>query len=93
MNTTRQLRFYPGYSNKWELYTFFDGINLSKIQPSEILIDLRSSVDAIWVDILGFTSADIGAHSVRASLAMMMYLAKEPIYTIMLIRRWSSTSL
>ena len=80
---------YPGYSDKWELYTFFDGINFSKIASSKILINLRSSVDAIGVDILGFTSANIGTHSVRASSAMMMYLAKEPIYTIMLIGRWS----
>ena len=89
-STIRRLCSYTGYSDKWELYTFFDGINFSKIAASEILIDLRSSVDAIGVDILGFTSADIGTHSVRASLAMMMYLAKEPIYTIMLIGRWSS---
>jgi len=89
-NTIRRLRSYPGYSDTWELYTFFDGINFSKIQPSEILIDLRSSVDAIGVDILGFTSANIGTHSIRASLAMMIYLAKEPIYTIMLVGRWSS---
>ena len=39
---------------------------------------------------LGFTSDNIGTHSVRSSLAMMMYLAKEQIYTIMLIGRWSS---
>ena len=42
------------------------------------------------VDIIGFTSADIGTHSVCASLVMMMYLANEPIYTIILIGRWSS---
>ncbi|KAL7527766.1 hypothetical protein ACHAXR_003333, partial [Thalassiosira sp. AJA248-18] len=88
--TIRRLRSYPGYSDKWEIYTFFDGKSFTKISAKEILIDLRASVDAIGVDILGFTSKDIGTHSVRSSLAMMMYLAKEPIYTIMLIGRWSS---
>ena len=88
--TIKRLRSYPGYRDSWEVFTFFDGSNFSKITPKEILSDLRSSVDCIGVDILGFTSADIGTHSVRASLAMMMYLAKEPTYTIMLIGRWSS---
>ena len=68
----------------------FDGINFSKIASSKILLDLRCSVDAIGVNIFGFTSANIGIHSVHASLAMMMYLTKEPVYTTILIRRWSS---
>ena len=88
--TVQRLLNYPGYSRKWELYTFYDGKNFSKITTTEILIDLRCSVDAIGVDILGFTSDEIGTHSVRASLAMMMYLAKEQIYTIMLVGRWNS---
>ena len=88
--TIKRLRTYPGYSEKWELYTYFDGKTFTKIPSKEILLDLRSSVDCIGIDILGFTSKDIGTHSVRASLAMMMYLSKEPIYTIMLMGRWSS---
>jgi len=47
-------------------------------------------VDAIGVDVIGFISDEIGTHSGRASLAMMMYLAKEQIYTIMLVGRWNS---
>ena len=47
-------------------------------------------MDAIGVDVLGFISDEIGTHSDRASLAMMMYLAKEQIYTIMLVGRWNS---
>ena len=47
-------------------------------------------MDAIGVDVLGFISDEIGTHSGRASLAMMMYLAKEQIYTIMLVGRWNS---
>lgn len=88
--TVQRLLSYPGYSDKWELYTYYDGKNFSKITATEVLIDLRCSVDAIGVDVLGFTSDEIGTHSVRASLAMMMYLAKEQIYTIMLVGRWNS---
>ena len=89
-NTIRRLRSYPGYSDKWELFTFYDGKTFSKIRSPEILIDIKCSVDRIGTDILGFTSDDVGTHSVRASLAMMMYLAREQIYTIMLVGRWSS---
>ena len=88
--TIRRLRSYPHYSDKWELFVFFDGKSFSKIRPSEVLVDLRCSVDAIGKDVLGFTSDEVGTHSVRASLAMMMYLAREQIYTIMLVGRWSS---
>ena len=88
--TIRRLQKYPGYSEEWELYTFYDGKKFSKITGNEILLDVRNSVDAIGPKILGFTSKEVGTHSVRASLAMMMYLAKEPVYTIMLIARWSS---
>ena len=88
--TIRRLRSYPNYSDEWPIHTFYDGTNFTKITSKEILHDIRCSVDCIGPDILGFTSKDVGTHSVRASLAMMMFLAKEPIYTIMLIGRWSS---
>ena len=64
--TVQRLLRYPGYSSKWELCTFYDGKNFSKITATEILIDLRCSVDAIGVDGLVFTSDEIGTHSVRA---------------------------
>ena len=55
-----------------------------------MLISIRAPVDTIGVDILGFIGKDVGTHPNRAAAAMMMYLAKEPVYTIMLIGRWSS---
>ena len=50
--TVQRLLRYPGYPNKWELFTFCDGRNFSKINATEILVDLRCSVDAIGVNIL-----------------------------------------
>jgi hypothetical protein len=90
--TIQRLRSYPGFREDWEVYKFYDHDSgkLSNITSKEILIDIRAAVDAIGPDILGFTSDDVGTHSVRSSLAMMMYLAKEAIYTIMLVGRWSS---
>ncbi len=39
---------------------------------------------------MGFTPEQIGLHSARSGAAMAMYLAGVPVYTIMLIGRWSS---
>ena len=61
-----RLHAYPEFDNKWEIFTFLDGTDFSKISSREILLDLRRSVDAIRVDILGFTGDDVDTHSVRA---------------------------
>ena len=89
-NTIRRLRSYPGYKDTWSICTYHDGKTFTKINSREVLVVLRSTVDTIGAKTLGFTSDEIGTHSVRASLAMMMYLAREPVYTIMLVGRWSS---
>ena len=52
--------------------------------------EIKFVVSGTGQEILGFTADDVGLHSVRGSLAMLMYLAKEPVYTIMLVGRWSS---
>ena len=78
-NTIRRLRSYPGYSDRWEIFTYYDEKTFSRITSTEVLIDLKYSVDAIGVETLGFTSDDIGTHSVRASLAKLMYLAREQV--------------
>lgn len=88
--TVRRLRSYPGFKDTWEVFTFYDGQNFTKISATEMLADIRAAVAFIGKDVLGFGPEDVGNHSVRASLAMMMYLAKEPVYTIMLVGRWSS---
>jgi hypothetical protein len=38
----------------------------------------------------GIAAEEIGLHSMRSSSAMAMYLNKVPVYTIMLLGRWSS---
>ena len=86
----RRIRSYPGFSPSWPVFTYHDEKGFSRITASEITIEIKAAVSAIGEDVLGFTPDDVGAHSPRASLAMLMYLAKEPVYTIMLIGRWSS---
>ena len=86
----RRIRSYPGFKDTWEICTFFDGRTFTKISSQEILRDLRTSVSMIGEDVLGLKAEDVGTHSIRGSLAMWMYLAKVPIYTIMLQCRWAS---
>ena len=90
VETVRRIRSYPGFDPSWAVFTFFDGNTFSKITPREMIVDIRAAVDCIGPDVLGFTGRQVGTHSVRSSFAMMAYLAREPVYTIMLIGRWSS---
>jgi hypothetical protein len=50
----------------------------------------RATVAVICKDVLGFESYEIGLHPLRSGAAMVMYLTNIPVYTIMLIGRWSS---
>ena len=60
------------------------------ITNSEIEDDIKRAVSALGRDILGFGPEDVGTHSNRSSLAMLLYLQQVPPYTIMLIGRWRS---
>ena len=88
----QRIRSYPGFEDDWPVYTYYDGQNFSDLSSSEILQDIRRIVDIMGPDVLGFTSADVGTHSNRGGGAMMMYLAKTPIVTIMMIGRWHSSA-
>ena len=69
-STIRRLRSYRGYSADWEVFTYYDGANSTKVKATETLADLRATVASIGSDTLGFKSKEIGTHSIRASLAM-----------------------
>jgi hypothetical protein len=51
---------------------------------------LRQFVSSIDYVALGLDPKEIGLHSCRSSSAMAMYINKVPVYTIMLLGRWSS---
>jgi len=44
---------------------------------------------AVGPDTLSFTAKEIGLHSARSGAAMAMYLVHIPVFTIMLLGRWS----
>ena len=62
------------------------------ITQDEIRKHIKVQVDLIGKNILGFTSKQVGTHSIRSSFAMQLYLAGTPVTTIMLQGRWNSDS-
>lgn len=87
-----RLRSHPKHRESWPVFTYFDKQSgrRNNIKSSEILQDIRTAVEVVGQDVLGFGPKAVGTHSVRASLAMMLYLQKVPPYTIMLVGRWRS---
>jgi hypothetical protein len=70
-------------------YVQFDGKGFT-IPSSLILLQIRSAVAKLGYETLGFTPDEVGTHSNRSGGAMGMFLAGTPVYTIMLMGRWSS---
>jgi len=59
----------------------------------EMIADLcRDGVVPIGETKLGICRSEIGTRSIRSEAAMAMYLAGVPVFSIMLIGRWSSTA-
>jgi len=63
---------------------------LSYFTGKELLSRIRLVAESIGKDELGFSANELGLHSARSGAAMAMYLAKVPVYTIMLLGHWSS---
>ena len=65
--------------------------SLSYTVPSSlILVKIRAAVQTLGKEKLGFGPEEVGTHSNRSGGAMGMFLAGTPVYTIMLMGRWSS---
>ena len=69
---------------------FHDNKNTFSITGNDAVQSLRAAAIAMGEIKLGFKATDIGTHSIRSGAAMAMYLDEVPVYTIMLIGRWSS---
>ena len=60
------------------------------VSSQDALQAIRAAATSIGETTLGFSINEIGTHSIRSGAAMAMYLDEVPVYTIMLIGRWSS---
>lgn len=81
---------YPGTSLDSPVNLVRIGKHNVAITSEQTAIFLKATVTSIGKDELGFTEEDVGTHSIRSSLAMMLYLTKARTATIMEIGRWAS---
>ena len=87
----RRIRSHPAATDSTPVYMFTNSTgNLEPITSDHVRQVLRGAAALFGEDRLGFTIKDIGTHSIRSGAAMAMYLDNVPVYTIMIIGRWSS---
>ena len=63
---------------------------MEHITSEEMIEALQAAVIAIGEELLGIKAEEVGTHSIRSGSAMAMFLGECPVYTIMMIGRWSS---
>jgi hypothetical protein len=63
---------------------------LTDLHSRSALTMLRQSLRELNSESLNIKADECGLHSLRSSAAMAMYLNGIPVYTIMLLGRWSS---
>ena len=88
----RRMRSHPGCNDTTPVYKCYDYERKQwvKVTAKMITTALRIAAIRIGERNLGFKAVDLGTHSIRSGAAMAMYLTDTPVYTIMLIGRWSS---
>jgi hypothetical protein len=59
-------------------------------KSAKALTHLEATVRALGRNTLGFGPDDVGPHSILSGTAMVIYLGSVPVFTIILIGRWSS---
>ncbi len=83
---------YPNTSCNTPVCAVWHHGRLDKIASTQILPALRAASKAVVSARLSFEPSEMGTHSLCSGAAMEMYLAGIPVYTIMLIGRWSSNA-
>jgi hypothetical protein len=88
---TRCLNSYPDSNPDTPINSFLHSNSMKhKFTGQELLKCLRFAASTLGPENLGFSPNQIGLHSARSGAAMAMYLAGVPVFTIMLLGRWSS---
>jgi hypothetical protein len=82
---------YPNSTPDISINTYLHNNSTShKFTGQEILKCIRLDASTLGPENLGFTLNQLGLHSATSGAAMAMYLAGIPVFTIMLLGRWSS---
>ncbi len=87
----RRINSYPSSTLDTTVNTFqLDNSTSYKFSGQDLLKRLRFAAATVGPEELGFSPSEIGLHSARSGAAMAMHLACVPVFTIMLLGRWSS---
>ena len=86
----KRIRSYPGATDDTQVSAVWRNNRMEHITSVEMSNALRDAVIAIGEERLGFKAVQVGCHSIRSGAAMAMCLGECPVYTIMMIGRWSS---
>jgi hypothetical protein len=81
---------YPGCDENSLVITVLTNDQQKLVTSAFLATQLQAAAKRIGEDVLGYSHLGIGTHSIRSGGAMAMYLAGVPVFTIMLIGRWSS---
>ena len=86
----RRIWDYAGATTETPVSAVWRHDRIEHLTSAEMSDALRSAVVSIGEEILGIKRHEVGTHSIRSGAAMAMYLGECPVYTIMMIGRWSS---
>ena len=86
----KKIRKYPGTNDNTLVSAVWRNGRIQHVTSEEMVVSLRAAVAAIGEEKFGFKCSEIGTHSLRSGAAMAMFLDNVPVYTIMMIGRWSS---
>ncbi len=86
----RRVLSYPGCDTESLVSTVLTNDKRRLVTSAFLATQLQAAAKRIDPDVLGFSHLDVGTHSIQSGGAMTMYLAGVPVFTIMLIGRWSS---
>jgi hypothetical protein len=89
-NIVQRILSYPGCDTESLVSTVITNNQRRCISSTFLAGQLQAAAKRIGPDVLGFSHLEVGTHSIRSGGAMAMYLAGVPVFTIMLIGRWSS---
>ncbi len=90
--TVKRIWSYPGADEETLVSAVWRHGRIDHITSKMMTDALEARIAAVDHDKLGIKPGKIGTHSIRLGAAMAMYLGECPVYTIMMIGRWSSAA-
>ncbi len=88
----RRIRSYPSTDSNTHVSAYMNNGGIADVTSAQVVNVLRDVVGAIGEARLGIAKHEVDTHSLRSGAAMAMYLGECPLYTIMLMGRWSSNA-